>query len=129
MPRFVGLAAILAPLIALAIGLPFTIAQEEGGEAPAKHTVKEVMKLAHKDGLLKKITDGEGEQKDKEQLLALYVDMWDAEPSKGSIESWRKLTGDAIVAAARVVVGKDGSIAELKTRTNCANCHKAHKGS
>ena len=116
---------------ALAAGVSATRAQSDDAKAdePAKKSVKEVMKLAHKDGLLKKIIDGSAEQADKEQLLALYVDMWDVEPPKGSVESWNKLTGGAIVAAARVVVGKDGAVAELKERTNCAACHKEHKAS
>lgn len=115
---------------ALAAGVSAIRAQSDAkADEPAKKSVKEVMKLAHKDGLLKKIIEGSAEQADKEQLLALYVDMWDAEPPKGSVESWNKLTGGAIVAAARVVVGKDGAVAELKERTNCAACHKEHKAS
>src|SRR5262245_6127 len=34
-----------------------TVAQDKG-DKKAKHTIKEVMKTAHKEGLLKKVTDG-----------------------------------------------------------------------
>jgi hypothetical protein len=117
-------------LAAFAVGVSALRAQTgDAAKSGDKRSIKEVMKLAHKEGLLKKITEGSAEQSDKQELLALYVDMWDAEPPKGSPESWQKLTGGAIVAAARVVVGKDGAVAELKERTNCAACHKEHKAS
>ncbi len=116
-------------LAAFAAGVSALRAQTgDAAKGEEKKSIKEVMKLAHKDGLLKKITDGTAEPADKKELLALYVDMWDAEPPKGSPESWQKLTGGAIVAAAKVVLDQDGSVALLKERTNCAACHKEHKG-
>lgn len=124
----------IATMVLLSAGLLAGVGalQAQSGDEPAadgKKSIKEVMKLAHKDGLLKKITDGKAEPADKKELLALYVDMWDAEPPKGSPESWQKLTGGAIVAAAKVVLDQDGSVALLKERTNCAACHKEHKAS
>ena len=115
--------------VGLAVGLGALRAQDTTGTAAAQKSIKEVMKLAHKDGLLKKITAGTAEPADKKELLALYVDMWDAEPPKGSVESWHKLTGGAIVAAAKVVLDQEGAVALLKERSNCAACHKEHKAS
>lgn len=93
-----------------------------------KHTIKEVMVQGHKEGLLKKILNGEGTTEDKLQLLDLYISLLESEPPKGEDASWQRLSGAAAKAAAKVVVGRDDSLAELKKATNCAACHKAHKG-
>ncbi len=98
--------------------------------APAvepKHSIKDVMKLAHKDGLLKKVTDGEASQEDKQLLLDLYIDMLEGTPSKGEQADWIMAAGRSMVAAAKVVVGREGAVEELKAATNCKACHDAHK--
>ena len=97
-------------------------------DAKPKHTIKEVMKIGHKDGLLKKVLGGDASDDEKKQLLDLYVSMVENRPSKGDMESWVKLAGGSVLAAAKVVTGREGSIAELKEATNCKACHSAHKG-
>ncbi len=100
----------------------------QDAESKPKHTIKEVMKNAHKDGLLKKVLEGEATEAEKLDLLDNYISLVECEPPKGSMESWQNLAGRAALAAAKVAVGREGATAELKAATNCAACHKAHKG-
>ena len=97
-------------------------------ESP-KHTIKQVMKEAHKDGLLKKVTEGQSTKADKEKLLELYISLWEQKPPKGEEASWSKKTGDVIVNAAKVVLGQEGAPAALKAAVNCKACHDNHKKS
>jgi hypothetical protein len=96
-------------------------------EGDTKYTIKQVMKEAHKDGLLKKITEGEPSRADKEKLLDLYVSLWEQKPPSGEEASWAKKTGELVVGAAKVVLGKEGSQAALKSSVNCKACHDTHK--
>ena len=102
-------------------------AADEGGEKKAKHTIKEVMKKAHKDGLLKKVTAGDASADEQRQLLDLYISLVENAPPMGEMDSWHRLAGGSALAAAKLVVGRDGAIAELKQATNCKACHTAHK--
>lgn len=99
-------------------------------EAKPKHTIKEVMKVAHgKDStLLKNIIADKGTTEEKQQLLDLYISMFEGKPAKGDEDSWKMLAGKAALAAAKVVVGRDGATKELETATNCKACHSVHKG-
>jgi hypothetical protein len=90
--------------------------------------IKEVMKEAHKEGLLKKVLSGKADKEEKEKLLALYKDLAADKPEKGAKESWEKKT-KAIVAAAEAVAekGDAASLKKLSAATNCMGCHKVHK--
>jgi hypothetical protein len=112
---------VAASLVAVSFGAAFTIPFEP------EHSIKDVMKAAHKDGLMKKVSEGKGTQEDKEKLLSLYLDLYEGKPPMGDASSWREKTGSVVVAAARVVLKKDGSEAKLKDAVNCGACHKAHK--
>ncbi len=103
----------------------------EGDEAKSKHTIKEVMKIAHgkEAGILKKIVAGEGTAEEKQELLDVYISMVECKPPKGDEASWQTLAGKAALAAAKVVVGREGAVKELETATNCKACHSVHKGS
>ena len=101
---------------------------DDDGESTPKYTIKEVMKIAHKDGLLKKVIAGDANQEEKLSLLDYYISLVENEPPKGDMESWHNLAGKAALAAAKVAVGRDDATAELKTAANCGKCHKAHKG-
>jgi len=92
-----------------------------------KHTIKEVMKIAHKDGLLKKITDGTGTDDDKAKLLELYTELGKNAPPKGDKKNWEKLNTALVDAAKQVKEGKEGAIDALKKASACGVCHKAHK--
>lgn len=60
-------------------------------------TIKEVMKIAHKDGLMKKVQGGSSSDEEKKQLLDLYLDMLEGEPKKGDKAEW-KIAAGAVVA-------------------------------
>lgn len=122
------MAAGLCCLATLGAAMQFARAADEG--AKPKHTIKEVMKLAHNkdNNLLKKVTSGEASAEEKALLLDLYISMLEGKPSKGDEASWQTLAGKAALAAAKVVVGRDGAAQELETATNCKACHTAHKG-
>ncbi len=93
-----------------------------------KHTTKEVMKLAHKGGLMKKVVDGKATDAEKKQLVELYTSMAGNKPPKGDAEAWKEKT-DAVVAAAKAAAeGKEGAGPLLQKATNCMGCHSAHKG-
>ena len=58
----------------LALGFVVSLGSAEDTKDKAKHTIKEVMKIAHKDGLLKKVTKGEASKDEQKQLVELYKD-------------------------------------------------------
>jgi hypothetical protein len=104
-----------------------TVSRAQDEEAPKpKHTIKEVMK-AHKGGLLKKLVAGEGTAEEKKMFLDMSISLLEAKPPKGEMNSWQKLAGGQALAAAKLVVGREGAEDELKKATNCAACHKPHK--
>ncbi|MEZ6136026.1 MAG: hypothetical protein R3C53_14085 [Pirellulaceae bacterium] len=102
-------------------------ADEEAGKA--KYSIKQVMKEAHKkgDSLLEKVIAGDASAEEKTKLLDLYISLVENEPKKGEAASWQKLAGGAALAAAKVVVGREGATDELKKAADCAGCHKPHK--
>ena len=93
----------------------------------AAKTVKEVMKIAHKDGLKKKIESGSASDEEKKQLLDLYIDMLEGEPKKGDKAEFLAKVNAMVVSAAKVVLGKEGAIDELKKTADCMACHSKHK--
>lgn len=111
---------------AAAMVAPFAIA-DDGDEAKPKHTIKEVMKVALKGGLQKKVLSGDATDEEKKQLLDMYVSLVESKPPKGEMSSWHNLAGGAALAAAKVVVGREGALDELKAATNCKACHSQHK--
>ncbi len=115
----------IATLVASILVLNSVLAADEG-ETKAKYTIKETMKIAHKDGLLKKVLSGDASQDEKITLLDSYISLLENKPAKGEMASWHNLAGKAVMAAAKVAVGREATN-ELKTATNCGACHKAHK--
>ncbi len=107
---------------AIAVG----VSQAADDEKP-KYAIKEVMQQAHKDGLLKKVTDGGASKEDKEMLLDLYLSLTENEPPKGDPASWKEKTTAVVIAAGKVVVGRDGAEEALKKTVNCGECHGEHK--
>jgi hypothetical protein len=98
----------------------------EDTEKP-KHTIKEIMDLAHKKGLYKKVVMGNASADDKTELASLYSDLVKNTPEKGSPESWKEKAEAVASAAKDVAADKPDSIAALKKANNCGGCHKAHK--
>ena len=96
--------------------------------APATtKTIKEVMKIAHKDGLMKKVQGGSASDEEKKQLLDLYIDLLEGEPKKGDKAEWKIAAGATVVSAAKVVLGREGATDELKKTTDCMACHSKFK--
>ena len=120
-----SIAAVMA-LTVLVVGFSYSLAEDAETKKP-KHTIKNVMKMAHKDGLLKKVSGGDASQDEKIELLDLYISLVDNKPKKGEADSWSKLSGAAALAAAKVVTGREDGVAELKKATNCKACHSVHK--
>ena len=120
----------LSVCLSLISGLGFAPAPQDDDDAAngAKHSISDVMKKAHGRGkLLSKIKDGSASDDEKKELLDLYISLIDNPPPKGEQVDWLMKSGRAVVAAARVVVGRDGAVEELVTATNCKSCHDAHK--
>lgn len=113
---------VLSVVIGIGLAVSFASAEDK-----PEYTIKQVMKMAHKDGLLKKVASGNGTKADAEKLLKLYQALAANKPKKGEAESWKE-KNEAIVAAAKgVVEGKEGAAQALTKATNCGACHKVHK--
>ena len=117
---------IVAAVVVVAVSATYGIARA-ADESEQKHSISAVMKMAHGKKLLNKVIGGDASDEEKVNLLDLYVSLTENDPPMGSAESWKNLTDGVVVAAAKVVVGRDGAGAQLKKATNCAACHKAHK--
>ena len=85
------------------------------------------MKVAHKDGLLKKVSAGDASTEDRTALLDLYISLTESKPKKGEAASWTAKTNAIVLAAAKVAVGRKGAEEGLKKATNCGACHSKHK--
>ena len=96
-------------------------------DAKPKHTIKQVMKVAMKDGLCKKVAGGKASQDEKNKLLDVFVSLLENKPKKGDAASWNSKASALVIAAARVATGRKGAEAGLKKAANCGACHKAHK--
>ena len=123
MRKFIGVCVVLLSLAFVVMGVAMAA---EGGGKP-KHTIAEVMKNAHQDKLLNKVLSGQASQEEKLVLLDNYVSLVECEPPRGDMNSWHKLAGGLALASAKVVVGRDGALPELKAASNCKTCHDVHK--
>ena len=132
MSKFVK--SFVATVAALALLTVFAVAEEKQEpkkeKAKPKHTIKEAMKKGFKgkDALRGKVLSGKATDKEKLALLDMFVSLVESKPPKGDDASWQKLAGTSALAAAKVAVGREGAIDELKKATNCKACHDAHKG-
>ncbi len=112
----------------LTLSLLVLASQGEEKDKP-KYTIKEVMKKAHKDGLLKKVASGKADEAEKKELAELYTALGKNKPPKGEGKEWDEKTEALIKAAKAMVEGKAGADKDLMKASNCMNCHSAHKGS
>lgn len=131
MPKFFRIC--VAVLFAMVTVSAFAVAEDPDNNVEAKkpkHTVKQVMgkAMAPKgDKLNKKVLSGEATDAEKLELLDLYISLTENDAPHGDADSWKKFTNAAALAAAKVAVGREGAMDELKTATNCKKCHDAHK--
>jgi hypothetical protein len=95
-----------------------------------KYTIKEVMKKAHaaKDAILKKVQADKATKDEMKELLAMYKSLEVNKPPKGDEAEWKKRTKALVEAANAAIAEKKDAKDLLKKATNCAECHKAHKG-
>ena len=118
---------VVIAMLSLSIGA-FAFADDKDADAKKpKHSIKDVMAKALKGKLNKKVISGDATEKEKLELLDMYISLVENKAPKGDAASWQKFSGAAALAAAKVAVGREGATKELKTATNCAKCHKAHK--
>ena len=108
------------------VGSAYLAVSADDDDKP-KHKIKEVMKIAMKEGLNKKVAGGKATDEEKKQLLELYESLAKNEPPKGEKDSWKEKTGALVDAAKGVVEGTEGSDKELAKAANCGACHKEHK--
>lgn len=114
-----------AAVVLLVFG--FAYGPSKAADDKPEYTIKEVMKEAHKGGLLKKVASGQGSKADAERLLVLYKALAANKPPKGPEESWKEKTTALVEAAQAAVDGDSDAAAKLKKASNCAACHKVHK--
>jgi len=118
-----GLFASAVAVVALVLVMDSSV---EGGKD--KLTIKEVMKKAHvppakgEPSLLAKVTSGKASSEERKELVSLYQALAKNDPPKGEQDSWKEKT-EALVKAA-----KANDADALKKASNCAACHKEHKG-
>jgi hypothetical protein len=89
-----------------------------------KYTIKEVMKEAHKSGLLKKVQAGTAEKSDREKLAELYKALALNTPGKGEKEEWKKTTEVMVKLATEAIADPD---AGKKIKVDCGACHGKFK--
>ncbi len=118
---------ILAAIGVMTLGMGAAFGAARLAEKP-KHSISDVMKLAHgKDGILKKVKAGSASDAEKKELLDLYVSLTESEAPVGDAKEWEQRTAATVVAAAKVLVGREDAMKALGKATSCAGCHKAHK--
>ena len=116
-------------MLRLAVGtvLVLGIAVLAQAQAKPKYTILEVMLTAHKDGLLKKVTDGKASDAEKKQLVDFYVALGQNKPPKGDPAEWRKRCDELLKLAKACAAGDQDAPAALAKAANCAACHKVFK--
>jgi hypothetical protein len=96
--------------------------------AQEKASIKEVMKVAMKGGLCKKVASGEATEEEKKKLAGLFAALHENKPPKGEQASWDEKTKALLDAANAVLAGKSEGGAALQKAANCMGCHSEHKG-
>ena len=125
---FFALPLLLACILLAGFSPQATAAAFDDDDPPKKElTIKDIMKQAHKDGLLKKVATEKSTEKETKTLNDLYTKLAKLSPPKGDKVGWDAKT-KALVDASKLAVAKDPTFkAKLKTATKCADCHKIHK--
>jgi len=120
---------IVAAMLAVAsLATMRAVGEDRSDDAEKTPSIKEVMKLAMKDGLCKKVASGKAEDGDAEKLVVLFTALSKQEPPKGDAESWKAKTATLLAAAKACANGEEGATARLGKAANCKACHSVHKG-
>lgn len=115
-------AAVTCALLLLSAG------ENRAEDKKPKYTTKQVMKLAHKDGLLKKVVSGKASDDEKKQLAELYVSLSQNNPPKGEMENWKETTANIVKQAKAAAAGDADAPKLLQKAVDCKGCHSLHKG-
>ena len=123
---FVG--PVMAGLLCAGLAAHVASLSANQDDPPEKRlTIKDIMKEAHKDGLIKKVATDKATKKETKRLHELYTEMAKLSPPKGDKKSWDEKT-KALVDSAKAAVDKDPNFkTKLKNASNCSACHKLHK--
>lgn len=89
--------------------------------------IKDVMKIAMKGGLCKKVATGKANDAEKKKLVELFTALSKAKPPKGDAASWKAKTGALLKAATAVAKGDEKAGKALAKAANCKACHSVHK--
>ncbi|MCG8586498.1 MAG: hypothetical protein MI757_17450 [Pirellulales bacterium] len=114
-------------LVTLAAVFVLSYAVSQASYFVQGNTIKQVMRKAHKQGLLKQVLSGRSSDAERRELLNLYRDLARNTPPRGEPRSWRARTSSIVNAASAVAENDPRGIATLKNAVNCASCHRAHK--
>ena len=125
MKRLLGVFAVML-MVAMTSGI---LSADDEDDKVDPEAIKKAMKTAMKEGLLKKVSKGEANDDEKEQLHKLLTEMAKVEAPKGDQDEWEERTKALVDAAKAAVDGKDGAGAALTKAANCKECHTAHKPS
>jgi hypothetical protein len=120
-------------VLGVAVGTAWTFsgaAQKDDKEKKPKYTIKDVMKKAHKgkDALLTKYKEGKATKEELKELVEMYKSLEVNQPPKGEEADWKKRTKAMVAAANAAADDKKDAKKLLAEATNCAECHKLHKG-
>jgi hypothetical protein len=122
-------------VLGIAMGTAWTFSgaaqkDDKDKDKKPKYTIKEVMKKAHapKDAIIKKVQEGKATKEEMKELVVMYQSMEVTKPPKGDEAEWKKRTKKLVEAANALVKEEKDAKDLLKKATNCAECHKAHKG-
>jgi hypothetical protein len=89
---------------------------------------KEVMGVAMKGGLCKKVASGKADADEKKLLVKLFTKLAASKPPVADDDDWKSKTKALLDAAKAIEKGDDAAGKLLAKAANCAACHKAHKG-
>ena len=126
---------VVAVLACLLLTSNFASPLSADDDAPKKElTIKDIMVKAHKPAketesvyLLKTVATGKATQEEATQLHEYYKKLAALTPPKGEQASWTAKTTALVTAAKAAVDKEEGFKAKLRTASDCAACHEAHK--
>jgi hypothetical protein len=126
-----GMRKLLVASVVLVFGWTALSLTSRAQDDKKETTIKEVMKIAMKGGLAKKVASGQASEEDKKKLAGLFAALHENKPPKGEQGSWDAKTKELVDAANDVLAAKASGAEKLKELTaaaSCTSCHKAHKG-
>lgn len=115
-------------LAAVALAVATTFLLDGTAQDAPKHTIKDVMKKAHKEGLLKTVAGGKASKEEKDMLVEMYTSLSLNKPPKGDLADWKTRTETMLTNAKDAAKDAKGAGAKLQKSVDCKTCHSMHKG-